>query len=1747
MTKLKQVLDNLSNKQYIFINDNFKSYIINSIKNVFPKLNGEDTNVLQLLLEYLIEYITVKYFYLYDEKPKKYMYDQWTQNNNRDIIALLLALLPFINDKNNNRKNFNNLTDLNLILYNKSIKEVKKYVLEKDSMDVYNDELSISNFSIGLMNKNEDTILNLYEYDEKLIYTIIHHNFVSMIETIKITNGKLYVNWINIIPLTDYKISKFYKYSNIEIVDLKNTIASNNDIKIREIFRDNKYLWFGDYYNVMRNGYYESIKKYKWILYNKKINDKRYYYIQYLALLFNLDLIFKYDSFDNLDDSNQNKFKNNLISYIDLLFSNNKIKFDYLFEIDIFKNLLLFLFNNSSERFSIPDDIKKPYIMVDNEEQDLDEIEQKVIDVETIKNTIYLLIKNDLHGTIWNYIKECVYNLENTVYGKYLIFNDLETKNKKINIYFFNFIKDEDTNYTINLKNIYNIAKNLSHNNNWELLGTNFKNLSLRDKKQFFNKFLVLSRNWLNLRENIKRQGDLNYNTTINNILSDFSEINIKLVWDYLSENGLLSRFTVNQELTNDYLLPGNINNKRSKIKKILTDYFNPLSVKDYSIKTKKDLNKEKDIRELFLLKYYINDKDIRNKYYNIFKNDRIKTRNYKNLFDAHYFVTSKPYYELDKFTIDGDKSNEKDYYKALTKELSFYMFYAMDWMSQINFYNHYINHSIIYVTGGTGTGKSTQVPKLLMYSLKMYDYKNNGQIICTQPRISPTEGNAKWISKEMGVQNTKQYMGLEMKTDKYYLQYKDQKDRHTKDNTNHLMLRMATDGTLFEELLQNPLLKSKVKKPVKDGKEMFMYGLNNKYDIVIVDEAHEHNTNMDLILTLMRQTCFYNNSTRLVIVSATMDDDEPIYRSYFRNINDNLVYPIKKPLSIHPILDIDDFMVESIFLDRRIHISIFGQTTQYTINEYYDEDIEKQFGGNEKKNSILAQEKSYEKILDICNKTTSGQLLLFLTGENEIKKALQALNKLLPNDIIALPFYSNMNGKYRDIVEKISTKVFKIRNRRENIYLEWGEKYIDAKDVPEGTYKRAVIVATNVAEASITIDGLKYVIDTGYAKVLTYNRVLDIGELNVEKISEASRIQRKGRVGRVASGDVYYMYGKGRRANIKPKYGINQIDFSESFIKLSPELGKNYDNPSLKDIALDLFKVNSINNSFWNLSNVPHFINLFNLENFKRILNSNVKNTMKDLGILDIIKSQYLFNETNGLTDIYFKQPYFNPYLMSQGKIENDIFNFIVRYNIGLPKTNVYDDDGTFYIIHPNETSVKRNICGGIIKYKDKDANKLDEYHFKYLENNLKLKLQYLRFKINNKILSVRTNLIGKVNEFRRMLESEFLTENDGMALLLAEGYDILLDTCEVLSLLNACNNNLSSLAIKNKKNNKIIEFEPFYKRFKSNSDIQSVSSICKIFRKKINFSIYKIINNKGYIYKRFKPEYEKILNIYKKYNFTYEPPKEYLNDWNILNWLKFNGKLNMTNGFLYWLGKSGRFKNILINEIKDNFHLIEKICEEESIDANVIKKYFLNLTELLIGIISADKDIDTKYNEESIFNWIDKIKPTLQKPLPYLTEMNKIDIVFIFSNPLNISILMNYSDHHYTLLKNNQIAGLQTTFLNGPVNTLLDNTSSLVFYLNNNIIDNNIYITTLINVSSKALSYLFPFHYNNYNIKKQYIVTFEKGVNEIIHLNGDNWIRFINEVANYQTFNYFPFNNRNLFPLLYLYKNDKESQNID
>ena len=86
----------------------------------------------------------------------------------------------------------------------------------------------------------------------------------------------------------------------------------------------------------------------------------------------------------------------------------------------------------------------------------------------------------------------------------------------------------------------------------------------------------------------------------------------------------------------------------------------------------------------------------------------------------------------MNKIKINND---DLEYLDIITNEdanQAWYTFYEMDWISQIIFFKRYMYHQIIYITGSTGTGKSTQVPKLLMYALKLYDYKNNGKICCT-------------------------------------------------------------------------------------------------------------------------------------------------------------------------------------------------------------------------------------------------------------------------------------------------------------------------------------------------------------------------------------------------------------------------------------------------------------------------------------------------------------------------------------------------------------------------------------------------------------------------------------------------------------------------------------------------------------------------------------------------------------------------------------------------------------------------------------------------------------------------------------------------------------------------------------------------------------------------------------------------------------------------------------------------------
>jgi HrpA-like RNA helicase len=267
------------------------------------------------------------------------------------------------------------------------------------------------------------------------------------------------------------------------------------------------------------------------------------------------------------------------------------------------------------------------------------------------------------------------------------------------------------------------------------------------------------------------------------------------------------------------------------------------------------------------------------------------------------------------------------------------------------------------------------------------------------------------------------------MKTNNYYVQYKHQNGEHT-NNIFGNYLKIVTDGTLYESIKTNPVMRKKINNQYID---------ENINDIIIIDEAHEHNTNMDLIITLARQTCFFNNMIRLIIISATMDDDEPIYRRYFKDIYDEKLYPIKQNF-IHPILDID-FDPNPLYMDRRYHISPPGETTQYIIEEYYENNEPNT--GDESINANIIQENAYKKVIEICNSNKPGEILFFALGKNEIAKTVEYLNKIMPKGNVALPYYGEgLHQNYKDIISKIDEKYQKLKIK-EIIYILNGEKIL--------------------------------------------------------------------------------------------------------------------------------------------------------------------------------------------------------------------------------------------------------------------------------------------------------------------------------------------------------------------------------------------------------------------------------------------------------------------------------------------------------------------------------------------------------------------------------------------------------------------------------------------------------------------------------------------------------------------------------
>ncbi|QWF78077.1 ATP-dependent RNA helicase HrpA [Amycolatopsis sp. CA-230715] len=323
--------------------------------------------------------------------------------------------------------------------------------------------------------------------------------------------------------------------------------------------------------------------------------------------------------------------------------------------------------------------------------------------------------------------------------------------------------------------------------------------------------------------------------------------------------------------------------------------------------------------------------------------------------------------------------------------------------------------HQVVIVAGETGSGKTTQLPKICLELGRGV----LGQIGHTQPRRLAARTVADRIAGELGTEPGA--------TVGYKVRFTD----HSGDDT---LVKLMTDGILLAEIQTDRMLR--------------------RYDTLIIDEAHERSLNIDFILGYLKQLLPRRPELKVIITSATIDperfsrhfDDAPIVEVSGRT------YPVE--VRYRPVVDPDD----------------------------PDPDTDRD---------------QTQAILDAVDELSAegpGDILVFLSGEREIRDTADALSKRDLRNTEILPLYARLSAA-------------------------------DQHRVFQRHTGRRVVLATNVAETSLTVPGIKYVIDPGTARISRYSHRTKVQRLPIEPVSQASANQRKGRCGRTSDGICIRLY----------------------------------------------------------------------------------------------------------------------------------------------------------------------------------------------------------------------------------------------------------------------------------------------------------------------------------------------------------------------------------------------------------------------------------------------------------------------------------------------------------------------------------------------------------------------------------------------------------------------------------------------
>ncbi|HET8819754.1 MAG TPA: helicase-related protein, partial [Xanthomonadaceae bacterium] len=327
--------------------------------------------------------------------------------------------------------------------------------------------------------------------------------------------------------------------------------------------------------------------------------------------------------------------------------------------------------------------------------------------------------------------------------------------------------------------------------------------------------------------------------------------------------------------------------------------------------------------------------------------------------------------------------------------------------------------HPVVVVAGETGSGKTTQLPKLCLAAGR----GAAGMIGCTQPRRIAARTVARRVAEELQVP-----LGGAVG---YQVRFNENVGEQT-------AIKFMTDGILLAEVQSDRWL--------------------SRYDTLIIDEAHERSLNIDFLLGYLKQLLERRRDLKVVVTSATIDTAR--FSAHFGGA---------------PVVDVEG--------------------RGHPVDVLY-RPLDEMEGSNDDRGGVSVVHGIVAACDEIARARSGGDTLVFLPGEREIREAHQALEHRKYRHTEVLPLYARLSARDQDRVFSPGTK-------------------------------RRIVLATNVAETSLTVPRIHYVVDPGLARVKRYSPRGKLDRLHIEAVSQASANQRKGRCGRIAPGTCYRLYSE--------------------------------------------------------------------------------------------------------------------------------------------------------------------------------------------------------------------------------------------------------------------------------------------------------------------------------------------------------------------------------------------------------------------------------------------------------------------------------------------------------------------------------------------------------------------------------------------------------------------------------------------